>query len=73
MGSKSFMSIKGAENDEVKGSQSTNQSINQSINQLTQCQSINSSFQRAFNNFNKLSTISIFKFLVVAKFMANFQ
>ena len=57
----------------------TNQLINQSINQSTQCQSTNPRFQQAFNNFNKILAISTsflllaFKFLLVAKFLANFQ
>ena len=41
---------------------------NQPINRLNVKQQI-----LAFSNFNKLSAISTFKFLVIAKFLENFQ
>ena len=67
LGSKSSTSIEGVGKDEAKHNQSINQQINRlNVNQQT----------LAFNNFNKLSIsfqLLAFKFLVVAKFLANLQ
>ena len=66
----SSMRIKGAEKDEAKDNQSINQlNINQQILAFTKLSAILTSFQQ----FQQALAISAFKFLVVAKFLANFQ
>ena len=64
LGSKSSTSIKGAEKDEEENNQSSNQLINNSNSM---------SIFSKFKLFNKLLTISTLYFLVLAKFVANFQ
>ena len=73
LGSKSYTSIKGVENDEAEDIQSINQPIDKSINHSIDSMSIYFIKSYLFNKLLAISAISALYFLALAKFLANFR